>query len=74
MVTWDDDEGWYTHTVVYEGGPVFSQRCPSCGRFMPRDSFKCSINGLDEVKASAACGKCGEVDPVLLCWDGDCDG
>ena len=70
----DDDEGWWTRTVSWEGGHVVSQRCPSCGRFMARDTFKAKSNWFtDEWKTEAHCGKCGDVEPVFLCWDGEYD-
>ena len=72
MTDWTyDGEGWWTPQVAFEDGPVLSQRCPSCGRFMARDSFASAVNGLDETFNSAHCSKCGDVDPVFLCWDGE---
>ena len=72
-MTYGDDEGWFTRTVVFENGPVYSQRCPKCGRFMARATFECAINGLEEVQSKSHCKCCGDVEPVLLCWKGDCD-
>ena len=67
---WDDDEGYWTHTLVFEpSGAVFSRRCPICGRWLSSETFDVRQNWLTEnVKAKAKCAKCGDIKPVWLCW------
>lgn len=72
MTVWDDDFGYWIWQVSYENAGVFSARCPSCGRRMPKSGFEVLWNEFTEMyKAKARCGKCGEVKPVHLCWHED---
>ena len=49
--------------VWYENDCMVVRMCPTCGRFLKKDTIKVEVNGLDQTRVSAECGRCGPVTP-----------
>jgi hypothetical protein len=57
--------------ILGDERPVFSPKCPQCGRFFG-GTVMVTYNGFgDVVKSEATCGRCGDITPELVCWSGD---
>ena len=68
----DDDEGWWSRTVVY-GEAVYAARCPKCARFVKCDAHaKCLTESADLAEPNATCAKHGRVKTPFLAWEADC--
>lgn len=71
MSHWDDDEGWWTRTVVY-GDSIWAARCPKCARFVKTDKTALIREEYAEmVEPNATCAKHGRVATPFLGWAGD---
>lgn len=65
---WEDDEGWWTRTVIY-GGAIYSARCPICARFVKTDqSARAGLETADLREPNATCKKHGRVATPFLGW------
>ena len=49
--------------VVFENDCIVDRVCPKCFRFIKADTIVCEVNGLDQTRVRAECGKCGPVEP-----------
>lgn len=68
---WDDDEGWWSRTIVY-GDAIYSARCPHCARFVKTDdTAKRMVESADLAEPNATCGKHGRVETPFLGWASD---
>lgn len=67
----DDDDGWWTRTVVY-GDAIYAARCPRCARFVQTDdTARRHEDSAELTHPNATCRKHGRVETPFLGWVSD---
>ena len=66
-----DDFAWWSPPPNHYGtnGPVISRRC-ACGTLV-KLPHTVHTNEAGHVREKIHCHRCGETDPVILCWGSD---